>query len=94
SGGGGGNLDPAADQLASDRVTRSMKKLRVEENKDEHDNKDFVHVFYNDFSYDMLTEYIDYILYTYVFLIPFLLMNNSNQMVAFHSEKKNRCGRD
>ncbi|CAF0966810.1 unnamed protein product [Rotaria sp. Silwood1] len=39
-----GNLDPAADQLASDRVTRSMKKLRVEENKDEHDNKDFVHV--------------------------------------------------
>ncbi|CAF4491684.1 unnamed protein product [Rotaria sp. Silwood2] len=31
-------------QLTTDRVTRSMKKLHVQENKDEHDNKDSVHV--------------------------------------------------
>ncbi|CAF0900718.1 unnamed protein product [Rotaria sordida] len=38
-------LDSAAIQPASDRITRSMKKkLRVEENKDGDDNKDYVHV--------------------------------------------------
>jgi hypothetical protein len=41
------DLGPAPTQLSSDRVTRSMKKLRVEEKKgDEEDekNKDWVHV--------------------------------------------------
>ena len=36
------DLGPAPTQLASDRVTRSMKKLRVEEK--EEDNQDWVHV--------------------------------------------------
>ncbi len=37
------DLGPTPTQLASDRVTRSMKKLRVEE-KHEEDNQDWVHV--------------------------------------------------
>jgi hypothetical protein len=37
-------LGPTATQLSSDRVTRSMKKLRVEEKKDDDDQKDWVHV--------------------------------------------------
>jgi hypothetical protein len=36
------DLGPAPTQLASERVTRSMKKLCVEEKKD--DNQDWVHV--------------------------------------------------
>jgi hypothetical protein len=41
------DLGSASSQLASDRVTRSMKKLGVEEKKDQDDedkNKDWVHV--------------------------------------------------
>jgi hypothetical protein len=41
------DLDQASSQPASDPVTRSMKKLRVQENQnedDEHQNKDWVHV--------------------------------------------------
>ncbi|CAF4945677.1 unnamed protein product [Rotaria sp. Silwood1] len=38
------DLGPAPTKLASDRVTRSMKKLRVQENEEEPDNKDWVHV--------------------------------------------------
>jgi len=40
------DLGPAPTTLSSDRVTRSMKKLRVEEKKDgeEDKNKDWVHV--------------------------------------------------
>ncbi|CAF5040869.1 unnamed protein product, partial [Rotaria sp. Silwood1] len=38
------DLGPAPTQLASDRVTRSMKKLRVQENEEEPDNKEWVHV--------------------------------------------------
>jgi hypothetical protein len=39
------DLGPAPSQLTSDRVTRSMKRLRVEEKKDnEDDQKDWVHV--------------------------------------------------
>ncbi|CAF2698267.1 unnamed protein product [Rotaria sp. Silwood2] len=38
------DLGPTPTQLASDRVTRSMKKLRVQENKEEPDSKDWVHV--------------------------------------------------
>jgi hypothetical protein len=38
------DLGPPPNQLASDRVTRSMKKLRVEEKKDEDEHKDWVHV--------------------------------------------------
>ncbi|CAF3698963.1 unnamed protein product [Rotaria sordida] len=38
------DLGPTPTKLASDRVTRSMKKLRVQENQDEPDNKDWVHV--------------------------------------------------
>ncbi|CAF5203784.1 unnamed protein product, partial [Rotaria magnacalcarata] len=37
------DLGPAPTQLASDRVTRSMKKLNVEE-KEEDNNQDWVHV--------------------------------------------------
>ncbi|CAF3564080.1 unnamed protein product [Rotaria sp. Silwood1] len=40
----GCDLGPISTQLANDRVTRSMKKLYVQENKDEHDNKDCVYV--------------------------------------------------
>ncbi|CAF1557654.1 unnamed protein product, partial [Rotaria sp. Silwood1] len=38
------DLGPAPTQLASDRVTRSMKKLRVQENEEEPDDKEWVHV--------------------------------------------------
>ncbi|UJR34218.1 hypothetical protein I4U23_021624 [Adineta vaga] len=38
------DLGPAPTQLASDRVTRSLKKLRVEEKKEDDDNQDWVHV--------------------------------------------------
>jgi hypothetical protein len=38
------DLGPAPSQLASDRVTRSMKKLRMGEKKDEDESKDWVHV--------------------------------------------------
>lgn len=38
------DLGPAPTKLASDRVTRSMKKLRVEEKEDEDNNQDWVHV--------------------------------------------------
>jgi hypothetical protein len=43
------DLGPQATQLASDRVTRSMKKLRVQEKKevdddDEEKNKDWLHI--------------------------------------------------
>ncbi|CAF2101870.1 unnamed protein product [Rotaria magnacalcarata] len=38
------NLGAEATQLANDRVTRSMKKLRFEDDKDEEDTKDWVHV--------------------------------------------------
>ncbi|CAF1291047.1 unnamed protein product [Rotaria sordida] len=38
------DLGPAQTKLAHDRVTRSMKKLRVQENEEEPDNKDWVHV--------------------------------------------------
>jgi len=38
------DLGPAQTNLSSDRVTRSMKKLRVEEKKEDDDNKDWVHV--------------------------------------------------
>jgi hypothetical protein len=37
------NLNPPSTQLASDRVTRSMKKLHVQEN-DENKNKDWVYI--------------------------------------------------
>ncbi|CAF1397105.1 unnamed protein product [Rotaria sp. Silwood1] len=40
----GCDLGPTSTQLANDRVTRSMKKLYVQENEDEHDNKDCVYV--------------------------------------------------
>jgi hypothetical protein len=38
------DLGPEPTQLRSDRVTRSMKKLRVEEKKDDDEPKDWVHV--------------------------------------------------
>lgn len=40
------DLNPQPNELTSDRVTRSMKKLRVAENKEEEqeDNHDWVHV--------------------------------------------------
>ena len=38
------DLGPAPTQLASDRVTRSLKKLRVEEKHVEGHNEDWVHV--------------------------------------------------
>ena len=38
------DLGPTPTQLANDRVTRSMKKLRVEEKKEEDEQKDWVHV--------------------------------------------------
>jgi hypothetical protein len=38
------DLGPEPTQLRSDRVTRSMKKLRVEEKKDDDEQKDWVHV--------------------------------------------------
>ncbi|CAF4098835.1 unnamed protein product [Rotaria sp. Silwood2] len=38
------DVDPAPMQTASDRVTRSMNKLHVEENNHQHDNKDFVNL--------------------------------------------------
>jgi len=38
------DLGPAPTQLASDRVTRSMKKLRVEEKEEDENNQDWVHV--------------------------------------------------
>ncbi len=38
------DLGPQPAQLSSDRVTRSMKKLRVEEKKDDDEHKDWVHV--------------------------------------------------
>ncbi|CAF4807130.1 unnamed protein product [Rotaria sp. Silwood1] len=38
------DLGPAPTQLASDRVTRSMKKLRVEEKHEDENNQDWVHV--------------------------------------------------
>jgi len=37
-------LGPPPTQLASDRVTRAMKKLRVEEKKDDDETKDWVHI--------------------------------------------------
>jgi len=38
------DLGPAPTQLASDRVTRSLKKLRVQEKEEEENNQDWVHV--------------------------------------------------
>ncbi|CAF0726611.1 unnamed protein product [Adineta steineri] len=38
------DLGPAPTQLASDRVTRSLKKLRVQEKQNEDNNEDWVHV--------------------------------------------------
>ncbi|CAF1467756.1 unnamed protein product [Rotaria sordida] len=38
------NLSPTSTQIVSDHVTRSMKKLYVQENKDEHGCKGYVHV--------------------------------------------------
>jgi hypothetical protein len=38
------DLGPTPTQLANDRVTRSMKKLRVEEKDPEEENQDWVHV--------------------------------------------------
>ena len=38
------DLGPAPTQLASERVTRSLKKLRVEEKREDENNQDWVHV--------------------------------------------------
>jgi hypothetical protein len=38
------DLGPTPTQLASERVIRSMKKLRVEEKNEEDNNQDWVHV--------------------------------------------------
>jgi len=38
------DLGPAPTQLSSDRVTRSLKKLRVQEKEEEDNNQDWVHV--------------------------------------------------
>ena len=38
------DLGPTPTQLGSDRITRSMKKLRFEEKQEEDNNQDWVHV--------------------------------------------------